>query len=792
MAGMARHGSVGGAFSGFSVCQPALGAALQWLPAIGTPELDDMINAFLPGPASIQDKRAHISMDFFEYSRQTGENFKFYPVSSGAFTPVTASPASSALYDSGYASSFNHSPVLSDQGSWTQSPAPFAPVAPEVRQKARPSASKKSPASSSRQQTVDFANHPGMRILTKDGRDVTNSASRGCKTKEQRDHAHLMRIIKACDSCRKKKVRCDPSHRKRTASQVSTAQVEQKPAKRPKKAEEPPPVAVAEATADFLAGGAFDTTDTTLSFDATYPQDFEEFWNDFIAFPQEPVAVAAEPAIDDCFFDSFTDPQNYFSPSSGSSATSPSQIFTPFTSVRSGASPIAASDLVVDLAGEVSDPTVPYLNPGVALGTNYVDFNLYSPGPEVFDEDPVLQMRDLASHQNSPQSHAPATGYSLQNSPRNSPVEAGMEAPVSRVTYAGEQFGCTRDTAPASPVDLAWYYDPGSPVDGPPQHSTDRSSTNRRLNTNHNRRVDCGGSEVSGASSVQSPVSQTAPASLSRPRCSDTISTAFASITQSLVSPSMPQRPRRVTAALPGGSTPPGGLPVSSVKSPLPTVAVRHKSFQQVADTSPSSAGDQSRQAVGGVVRTNVSCCEQVVASSSVSRKLLPSRGCGLLDPLVGQPVVPRETVAVNTGLATILFSTLPTRRNVAGEAVKSYSSTTLFQLAVFGLVSLLCAYALQAHLASQVNLVNILAITSLSMARLALRCSAGPPSSGATWVASSKAAALLSPTPSRIVDNVKSKMQSVGRSLQGLQSSVLRRASNVVSRLPSVRALRV
>jgi hypothetical protein len=48
---------------------------------------------------------------------------------------------------------------------------------------------------------------PGFSIMTKDGIDVTSSAGRGTKTKEQREHAHLMRIMKACDACKKKKIR---------------------------------------------------------------------------------------------------------------------------------------------------------------------------------------------------------------------------------------------------------------------------------------------------------------------------------------------------------------------------------------------------------------------------------------------------------------------------------------------------------------------------------------------------------------------------------------------------------
>jgi hypothetical protein len=791
MAGMARHGSVG-AFSGFSVCQPALGASLQWLPAIGTAELDDMINAFLPGPASIQDKRAHIAMDFFEYSRQTGETFKFYPVPSTSFTPVTASPATSALYDSGYASSFNPSPVLSDTGSWTQSPVSFAPAATDARTKARSCASKKSSTSSSRQQTVDFAHHPGMRILTKDGRDVTNSASRGCKTKEQRDHAHLMRIIKACDSCRKKKIRCDPSHRKRTASQTSTAQAEQKPAKRPRKVEESPPVAVVGAPTDFVAADAF--ASETLSFptfEPAYPQDFEEFWSELTTHEQEPVAAAAGPAIDDFLFDSFIDLQSFYSPSSGSSATSPSQILTPSSSARSGASPITASDVVADVAGEfaVENPTVPYLNPGVAHGTNYVDFNLYSPGPEVIDEDPVLQMRELRSPQQSPQS----PGLAAHNA-----------------------FAQTSSqTANTSPVDLAWYYDPGDTVHVEPRCIIHGSPTNGQMMTNHNRLVqertgvgrpptdgqptnhmrlvngDGDGADVFATSSTWSPVSQSsAPAAL----CSST-STVVARAPQSSVSPGTSPRPRRVTPTLPDGSTSsPDRSPVSTkanqpgvlvwtVKSSLPTTA-RPQPLQGGVDSASPATGDKSCKAVGvaacgGVLRTGQGC-----PGSTVPRQPLAGSHSGSSARVDGQHVVQPEAVAVNAVLATTPFSTLPTRCNVAGEDVKY--NTLFFQLAVFGLVSILCASALQAHLASQVNLVNILAITSISLARLAPRC-AGP--SSATWVASET---LPPPTPSGIVDNVKSKIQPASGSLLDFRSTVSRRARHLMPRLPSVRALRL
>lgn len=728
MAGMARHRSAS-AYQGFSVCQPALGSALQWLPAIGTPELDDMINAFIPGPASIQDKRTHIAMDFFEYSRQTGETFKFYPVPSAAFTPVTESPASSALYDSGYGSGFNLSPVVSDQGSWTQSPAAFTPPMPaDAGVRSRSSASRKPSSSSSRQAAVDFSNHPGMRIMTKDGRDVTNSASRGCKTKEQRDHAHLMRIIKACDSCRRKKIRCDPSHKKRTASQASASQTEQKPAKKPRKAEEAPPAAAEGVAADFVDAN-FDPAGAPLdlaSFDVSF-QDIEEYWNQFITFDQEPVAVATQRGGDfDCDFNSFIDFQSFSSPSSLSSSTSPSQVFTPYTPAAPGASPTVASDAAVDVAGDVSldDPTVPYLNPDVPHGTYYVDFNLFSPGPDALDEDPVLQMRDVASLQRSPPSHSVATITSAANDSQhahNSPTTSQ----TSRISDLGSN---------ASVV--------GQP-------DAVRSSPGRR------------------------PLSRSAV--LHTFANSYTSSIVSANVTESSVSPGSSPRPRRSPQIHSAADSVASGVGMlDSPSCPESQLATR--------GTLPRAASQLCRLDRGvGVSSYGYGC-----GRGSLSRQLqtgVKSRSCGVAK---GQHVVQRSTsvliATVNAELATTVISTSPTRRIPAGEDVKNgptsqaLSPTVFFQLAVFGLVSLLCASALQAHLASQVGIATIVT-TILSLTPLALGCVGA---SSATRVASTS---LLIPTPPGIVDHVKSKIQAVD---SNLRSTVLRRARDV-PRLASV-----
>lgn len=237
---------------GFSVYQPAVGAPLQFFPPLGSQELDDLIDAYIPGNASLAEKRGEISIDFFKYTIETGADYKFYQVFNSWSSPSTTdSPMSTQ--DSAYGSAFDPSPVIpgldwnladldmygfpalpqapsSGSSPSSSSSRPVAPALAASPSAASSTSSRKSSTLSSSSRTsssattqIDFSNIPGMKIMTRDGRDVTNSASRGCKTKEQRDHAHLMRIIKACDSCRRKKVRCDPSHKKRSGAATSAA-----------------------------------------------------------------------------------------------------------------------------------------------------------------------------------------------------------------------------------------------------------------------------------------------------------------------------------------------------------------------------------------------------------------------------------------------------------------------------------------------------------------------------------------------------------------------------------------
>ncbi|KAF5624287.1 hypothetical protein F25303_11589 [Fusarium sp. NRRL 25303] len=355
---------------GFSVFQPTLGAQLQFFPAIGTRELDDMINAYMPGPASNQEKRASIALDYFEYAHLTGQTFKFYPIYSAADSPATASP----LQDSGYGSSFNTSPATS---TWDWSNVNTSS-----------SSRRSSPKSTSSPQATDFSNLPGMKIMTKDGRDVTNSASRGSKTKEQRDHAHLMRIIKACDSCKKKKIRCDPSHKKRGVS--STAAQPAKVTKKTK-AVAPEPKATPVVVQDAFTQLAFPEQDFSVELDSLSAPTEQgvEPWEQFVQFPTE-----------DDNYDFFNDPEGYFSPGSSSFLSEDST--KPVT-------PTTDQDLLrrprdEDLAGLTDLAAYMPFNQTEA-NHDYVDFNLYSPA-SVFSEDermvPIEVSKQSISQPRSP------------------------------------------------------------------------------------------------------------------------------------------------------------------------------------------------------------------------------------------------------------------------------------------------------------------------------------------------------------------------------------------------------
>ncbi|KAJ2897893.1 hypothetical protein MKZ38_004308 [Zalerion maritima] len=392
---------------GFSVYQPNLGAELLFFPALGSKELDQLIDAYVPGPASAKQKRATISMDFFEHAHLTGDAFKFYTVDSAVVSASTDSPVStsSGTWDSACGSGFDLSPALTDVTSWSFASLPqlSGQQTPVLSGGARQRTQKSCPAKKAASHpSTDFTSLPGMKILTKDGQDVTNSASRGCKTKEQRDHAHLMRVIKACDSCRRKKIRCDPSHKKRAATSQVVA--EAKPAKKVKKAVAETPILSQEPAVDPSSlHFNFDPTLThQLPPGAAPAAPLDNSWEEFVQLGQD---FSLPPADLDLFLDS----TEYFSPvdfgSSGpSSSSSPS---TPFTPSNLGTSPanIIAFDTLSQLQPQQQPAALPYLD-AFQAGTNYVDFNLYSPPSNFLDEEPI----SLNSAQVSPASHGNPTG----------------------------------------------------------------------------------------------------------------------------------------------------------------------------------------------------------------------------------------------------------------------------------------------------------------------------------------------------------------------------------------------
>ncbi|KND92752.1 hypothetical protein TOPH_02786 [Tolypocladium ophioglossoides CBS 100239] len=395
---MAASSSQSSLPQGFSVYQPALGAQLQFLPALGSQQLDDLINAYVPGPAAISEKRASVSVDFLGYAQLTGQTFKFYPVhaaASVAASPVAASPSLDSA-----SSSFNVSPVTS---SWDWSAA--ASVSSRSSTQRRRHCKVTSP--SSRHQTaIDFSSLPGMKILTKDGVDVTNSASRGSKTKEQRDHAHLMRIIKACDSCRRKKIRCDPSHKKRaaqaSAQPAAAGAVGPKPSKKQRTLPQaqPPPQAQGSALPSTTVVDGFASFSGSGSFDLDSPFDFSGLesldaavlpcdpWEEFVQFP--PMDITED-------YDFFLDPENYFSSQSSASSlsASPFKALTPQSHQEPGAPP--GADNAGDEILRSRSPQYPFLDQPSSSGTDYAAFNLFSPESSFSEDDRMLPIGSSSS-----------------------------------------------------------------------------------------------------------------------------------------------------------------------------------------------------------------------------------------------------------------------------------------------------------------------------------------------------------------------------------------------------------
>lgn len=375
-----------------------LGAPLQFFPALGTKELDDLVDAYVPGAASLKEKRATVSVDFFDYTQVTGQTFKFYPVP-GMYAGVSDSPSTTPLQTPVTASPVGASSVTStwDWSSVAAAPTPASTSSSKPRSRASP---KKDCASLPRQSPADVSHIPGMKILTKDGLDVTNAASRGCKTKEQRDHAHLMRIIKACESCRKKKVKCDPSHKRRAPSSAAQSQSRQPAAKSGKKVKASPvqhhtpaialpepPVADDIMQDSLLAPldlGDMPEFSDFNSLDLFGPLEIqneyawqEELWKDFVHHPP----AVAQPELD--LFDS--DSQGLSATQDWSSSSTPASPFIPddqlFTQAFAANSASDVSDQAVSTSIESISPLESPVDASMGVSSTQEDVPMwYSAG----------------------------------------------------------------------------------------------------------------------------------------------------------------------------------------------------------------------------------------------------------------------------------------------------------------------------------------------------------------------------------------------------------------------------
>lgn len=173
-------------FNSFSITQSALGSPLEFEPALGSQELDDLINNYITDNATTQQKRARVVLEFLNsidaYSYQ-------HPVCLHYYAPLSISSQLPSRQSSTMPSTHKTTKIESANPSKT------------------PSSLKRVRQEPSFGETSSAKRLPGFSILTRDGVDITEYASRGPKTKEQRDHAALMRKLKACAACKRSKQR---------------------------------------------------------------------------------------------------------------------------------------------------------------------------------------------------------------------------------------------------------------------------------------------------------------------------------------------------------------------------------------------------------------------------------------------------------------------------------------------------------------------------------------------------------------------------------------------------------
>jgi hypothetical protein len=179
----------------FTITQSALGSPLQFEPALGSRELDNLINNYISGPATPQQKRAQVVLEFLNSIDALSYN---HPVSIRYQVPQILTPQAMPR-----PSSTPSIPASSTRASFDDST-----TEQETLNTSKSSGSlKRSRQEATPPNASNAKRLPGFSIMTKDGVDITDLASRGPKTKEQRDHAALMRKLKACAACKKSKQR---------------------------------------------------------------------------------------------------------------------------------------------------------------------------------------------------------------------------------------------------------------------------------------------------------------------------------------------------------------------------------------------------------------------------------------------------------------------------------------------------------------------------------------------------------------------------------------------------------
>ncbi|KFY05318.1 hypothetical protein O988_00090 [Pseudogymnoascus sp. VKM F-3808] len=202
----------------FTITQLELGSALIWEPAVGTPEHDRLVDAYIPGPANLQQKRATIALDFFDTAAASTMPAPFCRT----YLVATSTPefAAGPSYSPAFAPTSSYSPTTYTASTPSSSFSVSASTSSLSSKSSKRSISSLSSAASA----SPAKRLPGFSIMTADGVDITNNQSRGPKTKAQREQAAKMRKLGACPACKRSKQKCEPSHHRPAPMSASSSQ----------------------------------------------------------------------------------------------------------------------------------------------------------------------------------------------------------------------------------------------------------------------------------------------------------------------------------------------------------------------------------------------------------------------------------------------------------------------------------------------------------------------------------------------------------------------------------------